>query len=100
MTSIAIGADGLLVISHVGPDGALRITHCGDPACATSTSTTVTVAAGPGTVQSTSITVGTDGRPLIAFSRTRSIVGLDLFLARCDDPTIVIGADGRPVIAY
>ena len=120
--SIAIGNDGLPVISHIDPDGALRVTHCGDPACTTSTTTTVTVAAGPGTVQSTSIAVGTDGRPLIAFSRTRSILGLDLFLARCDDPTcasvsviastlngdgssgfgavVTIGADGLPIVGY
>jgi hypothetical protein len=64
-TSIAIGADGLPVISHqdVGAD-ALRVTHCGNAACTTgNVSTTVD----NHVATFTSIAIGTDGLPVISF---------------------------------
>ena len=117
-TSIALGNDGLPIISYYNLGGGdLRVAHCDDPACATSTLTTV-----DGLFEDvgrfTSIAIGTDGFPVVSY---RDVTNLDLKVAKCDDATcgsvtattvdgagtnvgeytsIGAGADGLPVVAY
>ena len=117
-SSITIGADGLPVISHYAySDSDLKVAHCGDAACSTG-NTTTTVDSGGDVGQYTSITIGTDGLPVISYydSTNRS-----LKIAHCGDATcstgntlttvdstgnagqftsISIGGDGLPVISY
>lgn len=120
--SIAIGADGLPVISgDVG--STLLITHCDDAAC---TSFTRASLYEWGTVhRESSITVGADGLPIISYaidtnSYTDGILDYDLRVAHCNDLTcssatfsaidavgntghfssITIGSDGLPVVSY
>jgi hypothetical protein len=74
LTSLAIGADGLPVISHLDATaGALRVTKCGNPACRTGNVST-TVDDGPdyalGTLTSTSIAIGADALPVISHQDT------------------------------
>jgi hypothetical protein len=66
-TSIAIGSDGLPIISHQDlTAGALRVTHCGNVACtAGNVSTTVGDPANTVGVY-TSIAIGSDGLPIIS----------------------------------
>ena len=122
-TSIAIGSDGLPVISHQDSSGAsLKVAHCANAACAP-----------PGTINSnvdfmfftgckTSIAIGTDGFPVLSYY---SIPGqpnsTQLKVAKCVDiacatpaamvtfppipgpcvhSSIAIGTDGFPVISY
>lgn len=63
-TSIAIGSDGLPLISHKTASGALRVTHCADLDCASATSTTVDAAGGQ--ANQTSIAIGADGRGIVS----------------------------------
>ena len=63
-TSLAIGSDGLAVISHSDfGTNTLRVTHCSNIACTAATSTTADAAAFVGTT--TSLVIGSDGLPLI-----------------------------------
>ena len=63
--SIAIGSDGLPVISHYSNTASdLRVTHCSNVAC--SAATTATAAGGIGTGQDSSIGIGLDGLPVIS----------------------------------
>jgi hypothetical protein len=119
-TSIAIGADGLPVISHYDATAAgLRVTKCGNPACtAGNVSTTVDDPAN-NVGWYTSIAVGADGLPVISyFDVTAEAVRVThCGNAACtagnvsttvDDPpnrvgaytSIAIGADGLPVISH
>jgi hypothetical protein len=70
-SSIAIGADGLPIISyHDASAGALRVAHCDDLACAGSNETLVVVddpLSGNTVGLFTSITIGADGLPIIAY---------------------------------
>jgi hypothetical protein len=114
-TSIAIGADGLPVISHLDLATGLRVTRCGNPACtAGNVSTAVDV---PGTGGSSSIAIDADGLPVI--SHFYGTAGA-LRVTRCgnaactagnvsttvDVPgtgantSIAIGADGLPIISH
>jgi hypothetical protein len=119
-TSIAIGSDGLPVISYLDEDGlALKVVHCGDPGCTTAnTVATVDDAAG-GVGLATSIAIGRDKLPVISYV---DIGALTLKVAHCgnltctrgntittvDDPrnyiglstSVAIGGDGLPVIGY
>ena len=114
--AIAIGLDGLPVVSHrTNSSQALRITHCGNAGCtAGNVSTTVPGAFG-GTLSS--IAVPADGRPVISH-----VNGLDeLMVTHCGNPTctsghttvvvspteefvnnneIIIGGDGLPLVVY
>ncbi len=119
-TSIAIGADGLPVISHQDSTLAtLRVTHCGNVAC-TSGNTSLTVDDPVNPVgHYTSITIGTDGLPII--SHLDNFAGA-LRVTHCgnaactaanvstnvDDTdnhvglmsSIAIGTDGLPIISH
>ena len=118
MPSLAFGADGLPVISHMDETaGALRVTHCHDLGCAGATSTTVDDPANTvGTFSS--LAIGTDGLAVISH---RSFEDQALRVTHCDnaactgatsvtadDPTnavgrygtLAIGADGLPIIAH
>ena len=112
-SSIAIGADGLGIISYYDATNlALKIAHCSNTAC--TAATTVTLDTGYGA----SLTIGTDGLPLVAYLHSDgSSSGLKV--AHCADNActgatsavldglsgggpiaIAIGADGMGLIAY
>lgn len=116
-SSIAIGADGLPIISYLdGDHDIVKVVHCGDPAC--SSGNTVTTIDGQIFLgASTSIVIGDDHLPVIAYSALFPA----LRVAHCGDAkcrsenvlttiapegarglysSIRIGADGLPVIAY
>jgi len=108
--SLAIGADGLGLASYYdATHGALKIAHCRDAVCSTATTATLDIEGGP-----SSITVGADGRALIAYQG-----GGTLRVAHCSDlacstastsildvvegdphPSITIGADGLGLVSY
>jgi predicted regulator of Ras-like GTPase activity (Roadblock/LC7/MglB family) len=119
-TSIAIGADGLPVISYRDSTAlALKVAKCANAAC-TGVATITTVDDPVNSVGAqTSIAIGTDGLPVVSyFDNTAGA----LKVAKCanaactgvatittvDDPanavgfftSIAIGADGLPVISY
>lgn len=116
-SSIAIGDDGLPVISYQGDTGAsLRVAKCVDIACASpATITDLDTPAGiTGTF--TSIAIGNNGRPVVSYTDD------GLKVARCANPqctgtatvtlvdpgapltgyhtSIAIGLDGFPIVSY
>lgn len=115
-TDIAIGNDGLPVISYRGTTD-LRVAKCGNAAC-TGTATITTVDNNGFTGNYSSITVAEDGRPVISYSGSLG----RLNVAKCANPActgvatitlvdstpgleaeytaIAIGSDGLPVISY
>jgi len=121
-TSLAIGVDGFPVISyHDSTNGTLKVAKCTDVACAdTATLSTVDPDATNVVGFWTSIDIGSDGLPVIAYHDETNGT---LKVAKCvdaacagsatitvvdPDPTndvgqslsLTIGADGLPVIAY
>ena len=68
-TSLAIGVDGLPVISYWDSSaGALKVAHCNDAACTGGGETITTVDDPANTVGAfTSIAIGTDGLPVISY---------------------------------
>ena len=118
-TSIAIGTDGNPVISYRDlTNEALKVAHCGDIDCAEGiNSNTITIV---GTNESgfyTSITIGSDGNPVISYQRdpsqilkfvfcenttcsTNSLSNIDIESQLGFYTSIAIGSDGRPVISY
>ena len=119
-TDIAIGADGLPVISyHSAGAGSLKVAKCANSACS-GTVTITTVDDPANTVGTfTSIAIGNDGLPIISYRDTTAAA---LKVAKCANAactgsatittvedvasavgqytSIAIGADGVPVIAY
>ena len=119
-TSLAIGADGLPVVSYkdaVNFD--LKILHCGNVAC-TSGNQATSVDTGPANVGSdTSMAIGADGRPVVSYS---DVTNGDLKVLHCGnaactsgntaivadpgpvgadtDTSIAVGTDDLPVISY
>ena len=118
--SIAIGADGLPVISYHDNNGEdLKVAHCADLTCTTASIATLDSAGQVGIY--TSIAIGTDGLPVISYLHRDTY---DLKVAHCDDlacttasiatledtgeysygtsssTSITIGAEGLPVISY
>ena len=79
-TSIIIGADGLPVISYYdGTNGYLKVAKCGNAACSSgNTRTAVDTAGSVGSYSS--ITIGTDGLPIISYYDTTNG---DLKVAKC-----------------
>ncbi|MBI5740972.1 MAG: hypothetical protein HZA16_09640 [Nitrospirae bacterium] len=117
-TSITIGTDGLPVISYYDSTNYdLKVAKCGNASC--SSGNTITTVDSSGNVGLyTSITIGTDGLPIISY---RYSSGGDLKIAKCGNvscsygntiitvdsavdvglyTSITIGTDGLPVIAY
>jgi hypothetical protein len=120
--SIAIGADGNPVVSYYDAvNGDLKVLHCNDPICAGDDETLSAVDSDPATDVGwfTSIAIGADGKPVIAYY---DATNADLKVARCNDvacaggnetlsavdspgllgkyASLAIGTDGNPVIAY
>lgn len=123
MTSIAIGVDGLPVISYFdGTNADLKVAYCGNASCSAVTSL-VTVDSAGSVGQYTSIAIGTDGLPIISYY---ALTNADLKVVHCgnvscdtagsgainavttlDDTgsvgeytSIAVGADGLPIISY
>ena len=117
-TSVTIGADGLPVISYWdATNNDLKVAHCGNAACsASNTLTTVDSAGSVGT--NTSVTMGTDGLPVISYY---DVTNLDLKVAKCGNAacsagntltavdsagdvglysSITVGTDGLPIVSY
>jgi hypothetical protein len=68
-SSIAIGADGLPVVSHWAP--ALRVTKCGDAACSAGNLSSILDSPAEASVGSfNAIVRGADGLPVVAYSDT------------------------------
>lgn len=118
-TSIAIGKDGLPVISFLDFDsGHLEVVGCHDPACSGEDETITAVEDFPPaqeqTNPGTSIDIGADGLPVIVYPDPAGAIKV----ARCNDPActggdetvttvasgsdaaIAIGKGGFPVIVY
>ena len=107
--SIAIGADGLPVVSYGD-----KVAHCGNVGC-TAGNTLTTIDGGAGLLRRPSIAIGTDGLPVVSYA---DFATWDLKVLHCgnvtctagntlttvdsdaDQPSIAIGADGLPVLAY
>ncbi len=117
-TSIALGADGLPVISYHG-NSDLKVAKCNDAACAGGNETLSTVDSAVGVGSGTSIALGADGLPVISYWDSTNA---DLKVAKCNDTacaggnetlstvdsagdvgrftSVALGADGLPVISY
>ena len=117
--SLAIGTDGLPIISHYDfTNRQLRVTHCSNVAC-TAASTTVVDGTVADVGEFSAIAIGTDGLPVIAYPHTTAG---NLRVTHCGNATctagnvsttvddqpltvgrqtsMAIGADGLPVIAH
>ncbi len=122
-SSLAIGTDGLPVISYLDTTaGTLKVVKCGNAAC--SNANTITVVDDPSGVlaRDTAIAIGADGRPVVSYydQTAGSLEVAHCGNAACtagnvlttvDDPadpnavagfdsSIAIGADGLPVVSY
>jgi hypothetical protein len=116
-TSIAIGADGLGLISyHDETNGDLKVAHCNNINCSAATLTTIDSSA-VNMGHSTSITIGTDGLGLISYMdqggnrlraahcsdstcSTATLSTLDSSAAVGNYTSITIGSDGLGLISY
>ncbi|HEV8421550.1 MAG TPA: hypothetical protein VGR13_09370 [Actinomycetota bacterium] len=117
-SSIAIGSDGLPVISYFdASNGVLKVAHCGNDSC--SSGNVIAAVDTDGVVgESTSITIGVDGLPVVSYYDENN---MDLKVAHCGNracstantltrvdragsvgvsTSIAIGVDGLPVIGY
>jgi len=115
-TSIAIGGDGLPIISYYDfTNGDLKVFHCGEPMCTGGTTSAHDTAKNVG--EYTSIAIGTDGFPIISYY---DFTNADLKVFHCTDApctagvaslldatgtvgqytSIAIGTDGFPIISY
>jgi hypothetical protein len=123
-SSIAIGTDGLPVISYYdSANGRLKVASCNDPACAGEDEIVTTLNdPDPGVGVHTSIAIGADEFPVVSY-QSASIWEGTLKVAKCNDASCVggdetittldatggslfestslaAGQDGNPVIAY
>jgi hypothetical protein len=117
-TSIAIGADGLPVVSY--PDltnGDLKVLHCGNAAC-TSGNIVTTVDSASNVGYFTSITIGADRLPVVSYyddtnsglkvlhcgnvlcNSGNTAITLDSAGSVGFYTSLSIGADGLPVVSY
>ncbi|MBP8296132.1 MAG: hypothetical protein KAX84_08490 [Burkholderiales bacterium] len=116
-TSIAIGADGLPVISYRDRTAnTVNVAHCANPACTGAATITSVAASSDFTGNNTALAIGADGLPVIAHVDNSAERGLSL--TRCSTPActgaaitsmidgtgtmvaIAIGSDGLPLVAY
>jgi hypothetical protein len=118
--SIAIGADGLPIISYYdGTSGDLKVAHCNEPLCVGGDESKTAVDTTGDVGSSSSITIGADGLPIISYYDSTNG---DLKVTHCNDvqcaggdetktavdttgdvgssTSITIGADGLPIISY
>lgn len=115
-SSIAMGRDGLPVISHEKSDG-LNITKCGNAACSNGNTTTTVESSTHAVGSGTSLAISDDGYPVIAHFRSDL---LDLVVTKCSNaactssssatlesegnvgqrPSIAVGADGLPILVF
>ena len=121
--SIAIGADGLGLISHyeniAGPDGNLKVAHCADVNCTSMTGPSTALDTTGDVGLYTSIAIGADGLGLISYydatngnlkvahcsnlectSTTVPPTSLDIPVVVGDHTSVTIGADGLGLISY
>jgi hypothetical protein len=121
-TSIAIGADGLPIISYYdGTAGALKVAHCNDSACA-GANELLTVVDNPASDVglNTSIAIGADNLPIISYvdysahgikvvhcndaacaGNDETVSAVDYGAHEVGDETsIMIGSDGVAIISY
>jgi hypothetical protein len=118
-SSLAIGADGLPVVSYADvTNGDLKVLHCGNAACTAGNSTTVADPGPVGADTDTSIAVGVDGLPLVSYF---DLDDGNLMILHCGNATctsgntfaipdsdgwvgdfssLAIGTDGFPVVSY
>jgi predicted regulator of Ras-like GTPase activity (Roadblock/LC7/MglB family) len=84
-SSITIGSDGLPVISYQGVGNVLKVAHCGNVTCTSGigTGTITETVDSVGGNSRTSITIGSDGLPLIAYYDATND---DLKVAHCSNP--------------
>jgi hypothetical protein len=119
--SMTVPEDGFPVMSYTdGEADDLKVAKCTDKACSL-TKTKSVVHSECNDVRHTSITIGSDGFPVISYSCNVPGTGSGLWVAKCNDPacsgdgetlsfvdddgdvyetSIVIGDDGFPVISY
>jgi Collagen triple helix repeat (20 copies) len=123
--SLAIGLDGNPVVSYFdGTAQDLKVAHCIDPNCVSPVELNTPATTGNVGLW-TSLAIGTDGNPVIAFQDQTSPVPFELKVMHCNDlacagnnevtnivfsfglnetahvePSLAIGADGNPVIAF
>jgi hypothetical protein len=118
-TSIAIGIDGLAIISYYDvTHTALKVAHCDDMACTGATITTVAGSGSSDKGQYNSIAIGSDGMAIIPYFDASQ--GGDLEVIHCDNvectsftennlvtgdsvgqyTSVTIGTDGRALISY
>lgn len=109
-TSLAIGSDGLPVISYIG--SGLKVVKCGNAAC--NSGNTITTVDASAASNQTSIAMLPSGNPVISYNRAGA-----LYVAKCGDTScssgntltpadafnavynsIAVGADGLPFIGY
>ena len=123
--SLAINAQGGAIAAYTR-GGELLFAQCDDPLCTTHTSGVLDTASS-GVIDGTSIAIGRDGRPVIAYAkRTGSFSPHTVFVAHCSTstcssatvvaasfdpatfgayavegtPSVTIGRDGLPLIAF
>ena len=82
--ALAVGSDGLGIISYYdATQSALKVAHCSDTACSTAA---ITVVAAANVMGQTSIAIGADGLPLIAYVRQlQSNFTTELMAAHCSN---------------
>ncbi len=117
-SSIAIGADGLPIISYYdSSNGNLKVVHCGDDDC--SSGNTITTLESSGVIgKYTSIAIGADGLPVISYwsdhtdwlkvvrcgnvlcNSGNTVTNADTADNQGEYTSIAIGADGLPIISY
>jgi hypothetical protein len=112
MTSVAIGSDGLPIISYRDRNTGLKVAKCNDATC---TSATITEVPSSGQGIYSSITIGHDGLPVISYQTyyilrvlkcgnlSCSSGNVDTLLKNYQSPgytAIAIGSDNNPVIAH
>jgi len=122
-TSLAIGHDGMPVISYQGDSG-LKVVKCNDAACAGGDETITTINDFANfTGINTSIAIGADSFPVISYQETSGPVESTVRVAKCNDvactgqdetittiditgastlesTAIAMGSDDLPVVAY
>jgi hypothetical protein len=87
---IAIGADGLPVISHENVTaGVLRVTKCGTPDCASGNASTDLVNRGVFSSLNSTMAIGADGLPVLAYHDGSALFAL--WLIKCGNHACTAG---------